>query len=111
MVNRHLSYRLCKLLASHVRSPFCVLSWVRLLTVSAFRLNTRDYVRDRSTTDNPDNAYNLSSIRIDPQSDAYGSKSRRTGVSVTVHHSTASDFARSKSDQDVGPTLEVPSSV
>src|SRR6266571_9153392 len=111
MVNRHLSYRLCKLLASHVRSPFCVLSWVRLLTVSAFRLNTRDYVRDRSTTDNPDNAYNLSSIRIDPQSDAYGSKSRRTGVSVTVHHSTASEFARSKSDQDVGPTLEVPTSV
>src|SRR6266702_1143054 len=78
MVNRHLSYRLCKLFACHVRSPFGALLWVQLLTFSTFK---------------------LSSIRIEPPSEAYGSKSRQTGVSVTVHSSTASDFARSKSDQ------------
>ncbi|KAI9465030.1 hypothetical protein BJY52DRAFT_757459 [Lactarius psammicola] len=71
-------------------------------------LNSRDYVRDRSTTDHPDNAYNLSSIRIEPPSETYGSKPRRTGVSVTVHRSTASEFARSKPDHNLGPTLGVP---
>ncbi len=88
-----------------------MLYWVRLLTMSTFRLNSRDYVRDRSTTDNPDNAYNLSSIRGEPLSDAYGSKSRQPNVSVSVHRSTTSDFGRNKSDHDVEPTFEVPKPV
>ncbi len=88
-----------------------MLSWVQLLTVSTVRLNTRDYVRERSSAENTDNAFNLSSIRIDPPSETYVSKSKRTGVSVTVHRSTASDFAQSKSDNDVGTTFEVPKPV
>lgn len=92
-----------------MRSFFGVLSWVWLLTLSTFRLNSRDYIRDRSTTDNQDNAFNLSSIRIDPmtRSDTSGFKSRQPGVSVTVDHSsTTSDFRPKKSDHDVEPTFE-----
>ncbi|KAF8261545.1 hypothetical protein EI94DRAFT_1833265 [Lactarius quietus] len=74
-------------------------------------LNTRDYIRDRSITDNQDNAYNLSSIRLEPPNEAYGSKSRQAGVTVTVHHSTASDFVRSKSDHTKGTTFEDPKPV
>ncbi len=85
-----------------------MLSWAQLLTVSTFRLNSRDYIRERSDADDPDDAFNLSTIRFEPPSEAYGSKS---GVSVTVHHSTASDIARRKSDRDVGPTFEVPQPV
>jgi hypothetical protein len=86
-----------------------VLSCVRVLTVSTFRLNSRDYVRDRSTTDNPENAINLSSLRIDPLSEAYRSKSGQTGggVTVTVHHSAKSDFGREKNDLDVEPDYEI----
>jgi hypothetical protein len=76
---------------------------------STFRLNTRNYVRDRSTTDNPDkayNSYNLSSIRIGPQSEASGSKSRQPAVTVTVHRSTTSDVTRSKSGQSIAPDFE-----
>ncbi|KAF8259061.1 hypothetical protein EI94DRAFT_1053997 [Lactarius quietus] len=58
-----------------------------------------------------DNAYNLSSIRLEPPNEAYGSKSRQAGVTVTVHHSTASDFVRSKSDHTKGTTFEDPKPV
>jgi len=70
-------------------------------------LNSRDYVRDRSVTSNPENALNLSSIRIEPSSDAFESKS---GQADTVHRSTALNFARNKSGHDVEPALrfEVP---
>ncbi|KAF8272723.1 hypothetical protein EI94DRAFT_1783478 [Lactarius quietus] len=80
---------------------FLVMSKCYINTLYAM-LNSRDYLRDRTTTDYPDSAYNsfhLSSIRLDPPSEAYGSTSRQPGVTVTVrHHSTASDFARNKSD-------------
>ena len=102
------SHRLCKLFACHVRR---VSSWVRYLTVSTLRLNSRDYVRDRSTNSNQDHALNLSSIRIEPPSDTYGSKPRQAGVSVTVHRSTTLNFARNKSGHDVDPDFEVPNSV
>ncbi|KAN0133975.1 hypothetical protein V8E53_008193 [Lactarius tabidus] len=59
-------------------------------------LNTRDHVRDRSTTDNGYNSCILSSIRLEPLSEAYASKSGKP-VTVTVHRSTTSDLA-SKSD-------------
>jgi hypothetical protein len=104
-----LSHRLYKLYARHVSSPFSVLSWVLLLTVSAVRLNSRDYVRDRrSNTDNPENAIHLSSIRIEPLSEAYESKSRQPG---TVHHSTTLNFGRNKSDHDLGATFEIQKAV
>jgi len=67
-------------------------------------LNSRDYVRNRSTSDQPENATNLSSIRIGPSRDAYRSKS---GVSVTVHRSTAMDFGRNKSDPDEEPVFDI----
>ena len=81
---------------------------VRYLTVSPLRLNSRDYVRDRSANSHPDNALNLSSIRIEPSSDPYGSKSRQAGVSVTVHRSTTLNFARNKPGDDAEPDFEVP---
>ncbi|KAI9465029.1 hypothetical protein BJY52DRAFT_1184071 [Lactarius psammicola] len=69
-------------------------------------LNSRDYIRERSTTIKLDYAISPSSIRIDPPSEAYGSKSRQPGISV--HSSTTSDFGRNKSDHDVGPTFNIP---
>ncbi|KAH8995617.1 hypothetical protein EDB92DRAFT_2102046 [Lactarius akahatsu] len=74
-------------------------------------LNCRDHVRDRSTADNPDNAFNLSSIRIEPPSETYGSKSGQPGVSVTIQRSTTSDLGRNKSDHGVEPTFKVPKQV
>ncbi|KAH9176665.1 hypothetical protein EDB89DRAFT_2226718 [Lactarius sanguifluus] len=71
-------------------------------------LNSRDHIRYRSATDNPDNAFNLSSIRIEPPSDTYGSKSSQPDVSVTPQHSTTSNFGRNKSDHGVEPAFEVP---
>ncbi|KAH9060492.1 hypothetical protein EDB87DRAFT_1831480 [Lactarius vividus] len=62
-------------------------------------LNSRDYVRDRSDSGNPDNAYHLSSIRVGPLSEA--------AVSVSVHRSTTLDYGRNKSDHDEDPTFEV----
>ncbi|KAI9443471.1 hypothetical protein H4582DRAFT_2096011 [Lactarius indigo] len=70
-------------------------------------LNSRDHVREQSSAGHPNNAFNLSSIRIQPPSEAHVSKSKQPGVSVTVHRSTASDFAPCKSDHNVGPTIEV----
>ena len=101
-----LSHRLCKLFACHVRSLFRrIIVRVLLLTASTFRLNSREYARDRSTTDNPDsNSFKLSSIRLDPSSQAYGSK---PAVSVTVHRSTASEFGRSKPDPDLDPAFDI----
>ncbi|KAN0133934.1 hypothetical protein V8E53_008152 [Lactarius tabidus] len=55
-------------------------------------LNTRDYVRDRSTIGNTDNTYHLSSIRLEPPSEAPGSKPGKP-VIVNVHRSTTSDLA------------------
>ncbi|KAI9443521.1 hypothetical protein H4582DRAFT_1202719 [Lactarius indigo] len=66
-------------------------------------LNSRDYVRERSSTDKkPDNAFDLSSIRIEQRSE--GDKSRRPAVSVTVHRSATTDFPQSKRDHDVEST-------
>ncbi|KAH8985981.1 hypothetical protein EDB86DRAFT_3215793 [Lactarius hatsudake] len=70
-------------------------------------LNSRDHVRDRST-DNTNNAFNLTSIRIEPPSETGGSKSSQPGVSVTIQRSTTSDFGLNKSDHGVEPTFEVP---
>jgi hypothetical protein len=78
-----------------------------ILTVSAVRLNSRDYINDWSAIDNPENAINLSSIRIDPLNEAYESKSRQVSQPGTVHHSTALDLGRNKSDHDLEATLEI----
>jgi len=64
-------------------------------------LNSRDYIRGRSTADHPDDSFAMSSIRIDTPREAHS-------VSVTMHRSTALDFAPSKSDHNVGPVFEVP---
>jgi len=64
-------------------------------------LNSRDYIRDRSTTDNLESTFKLSSIRIKPLSEA-----RQPSVSINVHHSTITDYGRNPSDHDVEPTLD-----
>jgi hypothetical protein len=49
----------------------------------------------------------MSSLRIDPLSNAYGTtKSGPAGVSVTVHRSTILNFSRNKSD--IEPSFDVP---
>ncbi|KAH8984326.1 hypothetical protein EDB92DRAFT_1492430 [Lactarius akahatsu] len=60
-------------------------------------LNSRDYVRERSSA--ADNAFGLSSIRVEQRSE--GDKSRRPAVSVTVHRSATTDFPQGKRDHDV----------
>ena len=71
------------------------------------RLNGRDYVCDRSTTSNPDNAFDLSSIRIEPTTDTYGSKSGQPSISVAVHRSATLTFEWNKSDHGIEPSFEV----
>jgi FlaA1/EpsC-like NDP-sugar epimerase len=75
-------------------------------------LNSRDYVRNRSTTttDKRDSAHNVSSLRIGSSSDAFGTKSR-PGVTVTLHRSSASDFERRNSEHAIEPTFEDPKPV
>ena len=72
------------------------------LTISTFRLNSRNFISDR-LTDNTDNAFNLSSIRIAAPRDAQA-ESRQSDVSVTLHRSTTPEFARRKSDNNVATT-------
>jgi hypothetical protein len=88
------SHSLCKLFACYASSPFGVLSCVRPLTVSAFRLNSREYLRGRATTEY------LSSIKIESLSESLGSKARQP----SVHNSTTTDFGRNQSDHDVEPS-------
>ncbi|KAF8257463.1 hypothetical protein EI94DRAFT_1740792 [Lactarius quietus] len=75
-------------------------------------LNSRDYVRGRSSPDNSNNSFKLTSLRVTPPSDALDfeplkSKSRQTDGSV-MHRLTASNYARKNSDDNVGHTFEVP---
>ncbi|KAH8994391.1 hypothetical protein EDB86DRAFT_3078247 [Lactarius hatsudake] len=63
-------------------------------------LNSRDYVRERSSADDKyDNTFGLSSIQIKHRSES--DKSRRPAVSVAVHRSTTTDFPQGKRDHDV----------
>ncbi|KAN0131838.1 hypothetical protein V8E53_010366 [Lactarius tabidus] len=86
---------------------FVVLSKCYINSLLAM-LNTRDYVCDRSSTDRPDNTFNLASIRL---SDTHESKSRQPGVTVIVHHSTTSNRVQTESDHTLGSTSEVPKPV
>ncbi|KAN0135333.1 hypothetical protein V8E53_006898 [Lactarius tabidus] len=67
-------------------------------------LNSRNYIRNRSSPDSSDNAFNLSSIRIEPPGDTYGSKSRQNDDTAVIVHcsSSTSDCARNKSGYNVG---------
>ena len=84
--------------------------WVRYLTHSTLRLNSRDSLRDRPPVSwsNHDDEVNLSSFRIEQLNNAYGTKSEPSGVSVIVPRPTTANFARNKPDNDVEPTFEVP---
>jgi hypothetical protein len=73
-----------------------------------FRLNSRDYVRDRGSPDNLDNSFSLSSIRVELQTEAFGSKSKPTDISVIVCRSTALVDAQNEFDPNMGNTCEVP---
>ncbi|KAH9034302.1 hypothetical protein EDB84DRAFT_71112 [Lactarius hengduanensis] len=105
----------CAVLISIAIAPSAMYSYLFFFPMSKFyansllaMLNSRDYVRGRSSgrssADNrPDNAFNLSSIRIEHRSE--GDKSRRPAVSVTVHHSATTDFPQSKRDHDVESSM------
>ncbi|KAN0135303.1 hypothetical protein V8E53_006868 [Lactarius tabidus] len=68
-------------------------------------LNSRGYVRNRGSPDNLDISFNLSSIRVAPPSEAFGSKS--TDFSVTVRRSTALVDAQNGFDPNLRHTFEV----
>jgi len=63
-------------------------------------LNSREHVRDRSTTDNSEshNSFNLTSIRIEPPYEAHENTSKPTDISFFVQRSDVLDPAWSKSD-------------
>jgi len=63
-------------------------------------LNSRDHVRERTTTDKVENAYSLSSFRIAQRSASEKSNSKPTAVSISVHHSEITDFPQVKRDGD-----------
>ncbi|KAN0128077.1 hypothetical protein V8E53_014114 [Lactarius tabidus] len=72
-------------------------------------LNSQDYIRGRSSPDNLDNSYNLSSIRVVPPGEAFGSKSKQTDMSVIAHCLTAPDHAQNISNPNsVSHVFEVP---
>ncbi|KAH9022475.1 hypothetical protein EDB85DRAFT_373229 [Lactarius pseudohatsudake] len=101
----------CAVLISIAIAPSTMYSYMFYFPMSKFyansllaMLNSRDYVRGRSSTDNrPNNAFDLSSIRIEHRSE--GDKSRRPAVSVTVHRSATTDFSQSKRDHDVESSM------
>ncbi|KAH9019292.1 hypothetical protein EDB84DRAFT_623159 [Lactarius hengduanensis] len=68
-------------------------------------LNSRDYLlsRRQSTTDKQNNAYNISSFRVGPTSEAR--------VSFSVQRTATLDYGRNKSNHDEEPTFEVPKPV
>ncbi|KAN0141551.1 hypothetical protein V8E53_000013 [Lactarius tabidus] len=72
-------------------------------------LNSRDYIRGRSSPDNSDNSFDLSSIRVVPPGEAFGSKSKQTDMSVIARRSTAPDHAQNISNPNsVSHAFEVP---
>ncbi|KAN0135300.1 hypothetical protein V8E53_006865 [Lactarius tabidus] len=71
-------------------------------------LNSRDYIRGRSSPDNSDNSFDLPSIRVAPPGEAFGSKSKQADTSVIVRRSTASVDAQNKSDPNMGHAFKVP---
>ena len=77
-----------------------------------FRLNSRDHVRERVTTEKAENAYSLSSFRIAQKSGVEKSGTKSTTVSIDVHHTETSDFPQVKCDHDIeSTTIEITKSV
>jgi hypothetical protein len=75
-------------------------------------LNSRDHVRERSTTDKAENAFSLSSFRVAQGGTADKSRSKPTAVSINVHHSETTDFTEVKHDRDIeSATAELGKSV
>lgn len=68
-------------------------------------LNSRGYVRDLGSPNNSDNSFSLTSIRVVPPSESFGSKSKPTNISVIVHRSTALVDAQSKSDPNMARSV------
>ena len=67
-----------------------------VLTFDAFRLNNRDNLRERSTSDNSSHAahaYQLDSVRQHQKSYDLKPKTRPTAVAITVNSTATTDFA------------------
>ena len=73
----------------------------QLLTPATFRLNSRDHIRERSTTDNAENSFNLSSFLRAKGDTANRSNSNPATVSISVQHLETTDFPEIKRDHDV----------
>jgi len=88
-------YRLCELLPCYVRETFAFKS---VLTSIAFRLNSRDSLRERSA----DNVLAGLRMSVSVQQDRTRpiSKTEPTPVSVTVHSTTTTEFAEGEHDDE-----------
>jgi hypothetical protein len=64
-------------------------------------LNSRDHVREGSTTDKAENAFRFSSLRFAQGGAADKSSSKPTAVSISVHRSEATDFPEVKHDRNI----------
>ena len=93
-----------RILSSPCKGPSLVWPAESASDLHHFRLNSRDNLRERSTTDKADNAYGLSSLRIAQGLTADKSCAKPTAVSISVHHSKTTDFGDVKHDHDVEST-------
>ena len=84
------------------KSIYCAW-WSQLLITVAFRLNSRDHVRERrSISDKAENGFSLSSFRVAQGASADKSRTKPTAVSISVHHSETTDFAEEvKHNEDI----------
>ncbi|KAH8986204.1 hypothetical protein EDB92DRAFT_1949322 [Lactarius akahatsu] len=64
-------------------------------------LNSRDYIScEQSTAEKNHNAFDLSSIRIEQQSEAEESTCKPPAVSLSVHRSVTTDFPQPEGNFD-----------
>ena len=105
VLRRPFSYRLCKLSACHV-SLFSVSRRVLPSHRLHFRLNSREYIRDRASPENSNSSFTLSSIRVAPSREAFGSQSKQADISVIVRRSTA--CTHTQFDPNMGHAFEGP---
>ena len=63
-----------------------------------FRLNSRDYIRDRGSAEKPDSSFTMPSIRVALPDEPLGSQSKQTDISVIVRRSITSAHTQNKSD-------------
>ena len=71
-----------------------------------FRLNSRDYIRERASPKHTEHSFALSTIRVTQPGAAFGSQAKPTDISVIVHRSTTSSHPQEKFDPNMRHVFE-----